>query len=493
MPDNSAWFPARLAVLSTVLAAGQASGQDVDARLSFLPQTPLVDATLGDHPGATVAVAGRADDGSPRLALLRHRDGQLDLRDIELPDNAVAIDKGESGDGRDAIFVLCDDRVLRLTSFDRDLETVVETRSLFRGRSYAEITGAINFAADMTGDGHAELLIQDFDELYVFPGPDYASHSTLALPSMRRGFDRVATYRSMRVAAANADGGRALMSVRGDTLLRFDGQDDGYVSAPAIVPLDLGLSDEREIEAFYNGYDSIDQSQFVLREPEMLIDVNDDGMADLVTLETRSSGLFDKESTYRVHVARSDDGKVRFDAEPDTVLSSRGFQFGLRAVPIAGERMALVTPGVQIGLRAIIGALFTRSVTLQIAIHAPDESGVIPGEPNTVVRTRIKFDFGTGRAELPTITFGDFDGDGLQDLLLKRSDGDIVWRRNAGYGQFEREERKLAITGPSDGTAVMAVDMDGDGRSDVIALYSKADGEDLDGVVRLQLVDDVSR
>lgn len=453
--------------------------------LSFHPNTGFINASLGDSAGATLALAGRDDAGRPMLALLRYRDGALQRREVALPENTVAIDAGASGDSTQSIFILCADRVLRLAAFDAAPQVVAISHGMFRGRSFAELTDGIDFARDLDGDGFAELLVQDFDVLRVFAGADFAEAGELALPSVRRGFDSVASYRPVRLAGAIIDGARSLLSVRGNTLLRFGWDGAAYRAEPEVELLALGLSDEYAIEAFYNGYENIDQSTIVLREPELLRDINGDGIPDLVTLETRSTGVFDKESTYRIHLARRADGRIRFEPEPDTVMSSQGYQFGLRAERVDGERVALISPGVQVGLRTIIGALFTKSVTLEIAIHAPDADGNIPVEPNTVVRTKISFDFGSGRAESPTIAFGDFDGDGRNDLLLKRRGSQVEWRRNLGNGGFEKDGRELDIAGPADGSSLVAIDLDGDQRSEVVARYAAADGEGMERVVRV--------
>ncbi len=478
---------ARAAALALVLLSGIATGAETS--LSFHPQTGFTEATMSDSAGATLALAGRREDGEPVLALLRYRDGRLEQREIPLPDNAVAIDSGPTDQAQQAVFILCTDKVLRLDQFDGNPVIIAEVPSMYRGRSFAELTNAVDFARDLDGDGVADLVVQDFDAVHVLRGPDYTNRSSLALPSLRRGYDRAVTYRPARIAAVNLDGSHALVSVRGNTLLRFDQSGPGYSEQPDILPLEIGLSDEREIEAVYNGYENIDQSEIVLREPEIILDLNGDDIADLVTLETLSTGVFDKQSTYRVHFGRSDAGRLSYDAEPDTVLSSRGYQFGLRAAPIDDKGVALVSPGVEVGLRTIIGALFTKSVTMQIAIYAPDVSGVIPGDPNTTVKTKISFDFGSGRAELPTIAFGDFDGDGRNDLLLKRKGSQVVWRRNIGDGVFESDGRELDIAGPADGTAMIAVDLDGDERDEVVARYSIADGEGSDRLIRVQAVD----
>ena len=337
----------------------------------------------------------------------------------------------------------------------------------------------------MTGDDRAELLVQDFDVLRVHAGDDYGRSSELRLPSIRRSYERAVTYRPARLAAAFGLGRSRLISIRGDTAVSFVGDTTGFNGTPQITPLTLGLSEEREIEAFYNGYDSIDQSQFELREPELLSDVNADGLPDLITLQTVSRGVFDKASVYRVHLARAAAGELTYAPEPDTTLSSRDYQFGIQVRPLGENRLAIVSPGVKIGLRSIIGALFSRSVTLQIAIYTADADGVFSATPDTVVKTRIRFDFGSGQVDFPTIEFGDFDADGRNDLLLKGGRERLAWRRNLGNGNFDRENRELDLVAPADGSAVHAADMDGDRRSEVIVRYGTGDGDALSGTVRV--------
>ncbi|MFK8054035.1 MAG: FG-GAP repeat domain-containing protein, partial [Woeseiaceae bacterium] len=298
---------------------------------------------------------------------------------------------------------------------------------------------------------------------------------------IRRGYDRAAAYRPARIASAD---GRALISVRGNSLLSFDFRKQNNSPVLNTTPLPLGLSDEFEIESFYNGYDNVDQSEIVLREPELLRDINGDSLPDLITLETRSTGVFDKESTYRIHNGRSSPSGVAFLAEPDSVLSSRGFQFGLRAEKVDSANTMLISPGVKIGIRTIVGALFSKSVTLQIAIYAPDDDGVVAAEPSTTVRTKISFDFSSGQAEFPTIEFGDIDGDGLNDLVLKRRSDQLVWRRNLGNNQFDSSNQELAIQAPADGSAVVASDLNGDGRAEIVVRYARADSESLNRLVR---------
>ncbi len=442
--------------------------------LPFLPQTGFIDVRFADAGRDTLALAGRDDDGRPRLALLTFEDGAARVTERALPNDAVAIDAGPGANGGDALYVLAADRVLRIAAPDAPLEPVARADSLYRGRSFAPVTASVDLARDLDGDGDPELVLQGFDQLTVLDGDNFERRFELALPAIRRSFERAQNYRPVRVAPSVVDGVTALVAVRGDDLLRFPLREHGTVE-PDVVPLSFGLSSERDIERFYNGDAELDQRDVTLREPELLVDLNGDDLPDLVTLETRSEGVFDKQTTYRVHLARGDGG---YDAEPDSEISSKGYQFYLSTEQLEPGRVALVTPGVRIGVRASIGALFSRSVTLDIAIHAADDAGVIPTKPSEEVRAKVRFDFGSGQVEFPTEAFGDLDGDGRRDLILKRGRDRLGWRRNLGGGRFDRDDERLELPAPKNGATVYAADLDGDGTDEVIVRYDMQDGED---------------
>ena len=467
----------RFALISTGLFAcllhtASVAGEYVEP--GFRVQTGLLAVDFsGDQQAASLAFAGRDDGGAPMLGLMRMADEGLEYREIALPDGAVAVDVG-AVDGAEAVYVLGGGAIHALTGFDADLAPVAEASSLYRGRSLAELTSDLDFARDIDGDGRVEFLVPDFDVMHVVDAP---RQRAIELPSYRRGYDRTVTYRAPTVTAAAEFDDGTLYSVRGDTLLTFE----PLAVAASKTRLALGLSDEVELETYYNSYEDIDQNDIVLREVERFTDVNGDGLPDIVTLETVSAGVFDKTTTYRIHHGRDESGRLRFDGEADTVLSSRGFQLGAQIEPLDESRNIIVTASVQVGVRAIIGALFSRAVTMRVEIHPPLENGTVASDVSTTIKVRVKFDFGSGQVEFPTIAFGDIDGDGVNDLVVKERRRDMNWRRGNGDGSFAERSESLSVTGPADGTNVVLGDLDGDGRDELVALYGRADGDELNG------------
>ncbi|MEL7535859.1 MAG: VCBS repeat-containing protein [Pseudomonadota bacterium] len=445
---------------------------------SFRVQTSVLPVNFPNQPAAALAFAGRNRDGEPVLGLVRFEQGDIRYREIGLPASAVAIDVGPVNDDSDALFVLAGGVVYAVRAFADDLAEVANGSSMYRGRSLAELSSELDFARDVDGDNGADLLIPDFDVLHVIRAGESRS---IELPSYRRGWDQTVAYIAPSVVAAPSLAGGTLYNVRGNELLTFAAS----ATTARSSELGLGLSNELERETFYNGFEDIDQNDLVLREVDSMSDINGDDLPDIVTLETVSEGVFDKTTTYRVHHGRLEYDALTFDSEADTVLSSRGFQVGARIAPLDDDeqRKIMVTASVQVGVRTIIGALFSRAVTMRIEIYPPGDDGTIAPEPSTTVKARVKFDFGTGQVEFPTIAFGDIDGDGVNDLIVKERRRALNWRRGMGDGSFDTDSIDLDVTGPANGTNVVLADLTGDDRDEVVVLYGRADGDSLSGQI----------
>ncbi|MEL6869576.1 MAG: VCBS repeat-containing protein [Pseudomonadota bacterium] len=449
-----------------------------DLTLAFNAQTQWLALRLPNSGGQVAVVGGRDDRGQPQLAIAHLRSTKLDVTQIALPQDTVAIDVGPVDANTDALFILAASGVYRLDGQSTQPARVADAPSIFRGRSFSALTSAIDFARDIDGDEAAELLVPDFDTLRIFDDTTYAALGTPALPSVRRSYENAVSYRPPKFAAATAQGAAAILAIRGNDVHWFGRNDGAYARESRVRNSRLGLASERDIEVFYNGDDEVDQSDVMLREAELLRDINGDGLPDLVTLETRSNGVFDKTSTYRFHKAIRDNDTLRFAPEPNTTLVSTGYQFGLTPITLDDAHEALVSPSIKIGLRSIISALFAKSVTLRVSIYATNDDGDLPAEPTTIIKEKIRFDFSSGQVELPTIEFGDMDGDGKRDLILKSRKGQLAWRRNLGAGVFSNDQQLMAIDAPANGEQVGVVDLNGDGKDDLIVRYGPADGED---------------
>ena len=75
------------------------------------------------------------------------------------------------------------------------------------------------------------------------------------------------------------------------------------------------------------------------------------------------------------------------------------------------------------------------------------------------------------------MAFGDFDGDDLQDVILLYIDSRVGWLRGVGGGEFEAERLIIDFVGANSSAALAAVDLDRDGRLDILVLQPSRVGE----------------
>ena len=468
--DRVLCLRALLIVVLALPCAARASLTLLDP--SFQPRSVLKPVRFGDRPASSVVFAGRDAAGQPHLGLLRMSEGTAELREIELPQNTVAIDIGPAGPERDAVFVLTTRGVLRLDAFGDNPSPLVEVPSIYRGTSLAGMTSSLDFARDIDGDGVSELIIPDFDVLHLI---DDERGVDLPMPMRRRSYGTEAGYSPSDLLIAPGVAGNTLHAIRGNQMFSFANPATGA----RVETLPMGISDELLRAKFYSGDDDIDQADVVLREVEQFDDVSGDGVPDITTLETISAGVFDKTTIYRVHLGRVVDGALSFDADAALTMESRGYQVGTSIESLNADRMLIVASSIKVGVGALISALFSRAVTLRTVLQPLDTQDADSDLPETLIKSRIRFNFDSGRAVLPTIKFGDLDGDGNDDLLLKSRSNQFVWRPGTATGRFDGDERSIALDAPAAGGNVVLADLTGDGRAEIVAFYGAADYEAL--------------
>ncbi|MEO3809172.1 VCBS repeat-containing protein [Sphaerisporangium sp. B11E5] len=82
----------------------------------------------------------------------------------------------------------------------------------------------------------------------------------------------------------------------------------------------------------------------------------------------------------------------------------------------------------------------------------------------------------TGITDKQQINTGDFDGDGLSDLVQVRPNGDVVVFYNNGQNpNFSWSDNRLVLTGITDKTRINTGDFDGDGLSDLVQIRPNGD------------------
>lgn len=409
---------------------------------------------------------------------------------FHLPESFVFFDQGPQGRDRSQLTFLATDGVWRYDVNGHRLLKLVQVTSLYREATDTGLA-ALDFVIDVNGDGREDLAIPDFDGYRLFLQDEAGSFSNPTLlpvpPRMQmirrvhlpRGVPRYLRYHMYRVDL-DGDQRMDLAFVRENELAAFVQREDGtYDTTMRSVLLDLDLTPEHLARALDSDDVDVDHSDFTLRQVQDLRDLNADGIPDIVVQATISAGVLDKRTEYHVYLGRLDDTGLRFGNTADSIVGSDGFQFYLSKVDMNGDgRLDLMSPSIGFGVRQVIGALFTGKVGMDVAFYGMQSDGKYAEKPVMTRGVSVKFDLSSGYVDWPAIDIADFDGDGMADLLIQK-DGERfeVFPGTGSAGLFADDPWVVETAMPRDGERVDALDLDGDGKADVLMRYTSADGE----------------
>ena len=340
-----------------------------------------------------------------------------------------------------------------------------------------ELRLGLDWIADLDGDGVSELLVPRFDGLEVVAHDASGRLQRRALLRVRANMQLMDWYRrnliayEMPAVFVQQVDGRAWR----DIVLFLDGQLWVFL-----------LDDAMEAEgrpAVYRDFQP--PRPFDPQEPwdppMRLVageDLNADGHLDLVLTKNAAS---DSQFNTRTHVlvyygrAGTEGAPLDYGADPDQVFLTEGFSLPLLLDLDSDGRKDLVLVNVEIGLWNMIKALIQRSMNAQAAFYFMPRTGRYPRDPHRLRSYEVTFSLGRF-AHQPIAAFGDLNGDGLPDLLLSvdKDTLGIHWgRRDAVWASGP--DARLQDHLPINDSRLHVVDLDGDGRDDLLFLYNRDD------------------
>ncbi len=207
-------------------------------------------------------------------------------------------------------------------------------------------------------------------------------------------------------------------------------------------------------------------------------DLNGDGLVDLVFSKTKSGDSdFNARTRTLIHYGRPapPPAGVRFAPEPDQVYDSEGFSLPFLVDLNRDRRPDLVLVNVEVNFWTAIKALIARSVTAEAGFYLMSDQRLYPRQPDATGRFSVKFSLGRATHQ-PIALFGDFNGDGLPDLLLSldKERLGVHWGRAKDFWA-DRPDEIIQDLLPIRPERVRVVDLNGDGRDDLIFLYGRDD------------------
>ncbi len=222
-------------------------------------------------------------------------------------------------------------------------------------------------------------------------------------------------------------------------------------------------------------------------------DMNGDGVADLVIFALKggkrglfgdTSALWNMHSYCEVHFGvPGPEGSTTFSPDIGALIDSDGIPFGfeLHDFDLDGQVDAvftLIDPGILKSAGMLLSSLLTNTVKVDVEFYRMAD-GAYPEQPNATRRPKSTTAEASGKKTFfPAVLFGDVNGDGLADLLVGQSREELrVYAGVATSDLFAPRALEVAVATPSDEEFTWLVDLDRDGRQDVVMHHGSTDDE----------------
>ena len=235
------------------------------------------------------------------------------------------------------------------------------------------------------------------------------------------------------------------------------------------------------------GFGAVNQEGLVDTRILQIEDLNGDGLPDILTESLLNLGVFDKENDFHLHLGRRADGMIRYHEPEDALLTSSGLQYGLVTTDLDGDgRQDLYVRKVRMSFGRVIRALLAGNVPLQLHFYRMTDNDTYAEDANYVTKTNVRFSMSSGQVDIPAIKVADFNGDGLQDLMMQTESDQMAFLEGVRTDElFGDDTTQIRIELPRNGELVTTDDINGDGRADLIIRYNESDDEGLSQTLRL--------
>ena len=472
---------------------------------------------------AEVAAVHVDENGDRRVRIHAFDDGAwTPALDATLHPDVSFVDVARIG-GRDRLVTY---QPGRLHTFDPESATervLVAVTSNFSPPRRGEIPH-VDVSRDVNDDGRDDLVVPDVDGFRLFVQMSdgaFADPVQIGAPTgMGRiyGADgyRFDPWSQSRVHEIdyNGDGRSDLAFWNGD---RFEvhHQDERGLFAPSAAAFTTDV-----------GFDADDPSWLATgdmtgRVLHSLTDLNGDGVPDLVVVSLEGSRASNKRSACEVHFGmRAPDGGVLFGRTADAVIRSEGVQLGMDRHDLDRDgQVDMVFTTIEAGfLRNSFYRRFRGFMGGEIHLHVEFyrmRGGLYADVPDATRRINLQYpgahrgpgwvpldmalrggkherrntQEGYRRAFNSILLIGDVTGDGRADLLVGRDRGEPPGpRRHAddrlqvfagvpGPDLFSRRPEEVAVALPEDEEYTWLVDLDADGRQDVLLHHPSTTNE----------------
>lgn len=371
--------------------------------------------------------------------------------------------------------------ISRLSKDGSYAQRIVAAESLYRVLDQNRLRSA-EFVIDL-GSGLSDFLIADFQHTHLYrqQADGSFSHYALQIPALVQSWRSSPDYtpRKHYIVDVNLDKKPDLLFVWQGKFQAFLQQADGsFSTAPALMDWPVALSTEQEADQRNDaGRSYSGQNIDTLRE---LTDLDGDGVPDLVINREQLADALERNNSFRIHFGRSGEEGLSFNAEPDTLITTDTSPIDVVIDDFNNDgRKDFYIPSTHFGVGTIIRVLLRGSANLDIDFYLLNAQRQYPQKADFRQQATIDVSISNFRYDMPLFQLADIQGEGYKTLVV--GEGRTQLRSYAPDTKrlFSRRSDKVKIDLPRDARKVRVMDLNDNGKDDLLLPFDSQDEEQL--------------
>ncbi len=335
------------------------------------------------------------------------------------------------------------------------------------------------FAIDL-GSGLSDFLIPDFQFTHLYRQQPDGRFVHYALPVSARlqtwGNNR-ADYsgRTQHSLDVDQNGLADLVFVQQGRFTAFLQQADGSFSTTPFYPdWPLLISTERQADQRSDAGRTYSGQRIVTLEA--ITDLDQDGLADIVLRTENIADALDRSSQFEIFFGRRTEGALQFPSRADTQISIDSVPTEVVIADFNGDgRQDFYIPTTKIGVGTIVRVLLRGSANLDVDFYLLSDSRQYNSKADFRQQATIDVSITNLRFDMPLFQLMDIKGNGRKYLVLSDGSEQLRFYAPDESRLFARNSDKVAMPLPRDASRVQVVDLNNDGKEDLVLPFDSLD------------------
>jgi hypothetical protein len=393
---------------------------------------------------------------------------------IEMPKNAQFFNQAKlANQSNEVIVYLTSDAVMSYNIEDKKISKLISVDTLYKYQSIFEVNFG-EFVQDFNQDGLTDFITYSLDTTHVYLQNSDGSfnHQSLAIsPRIEKSGSGISfTPQNFFHADFNQDDKKDIAFQVDDQMLVFVQKDDKtFADKTIVITLNASLENKNSEIKKAQGEKSPDVKL------ETIEDINGDGLVDVVTKESIREGMMSRTSLLMIRYGFIENGVISYKKEADGKATFDG-EGMIKFKDIDGDGLKdYYTLSVEMGIGTMMSAM-SGSIDMDLRFYKLGKNGKYAKK--SAYENEVEMSIGSSSEGEALTEVGDFNGDGVNDLILKTDDDEFtIYSGSKGKRLFAKRGADYEIALPKR-VRTEVKDFNNDGKADILFLYSKGYDED---------------